>query len=463
MNHWRYGPTRLPRGDDGDTGGGADGEEPTLRQPVPDRRAPRLGEELEQLVYRFHQRLIDELEAEKLEAMPPDKRRQAVQEAVKALLARESLNALVRDAVAARVVDEVVGFGPIEPLLHDNSVSEVMVNAPDVVYFERDGKLYQSDVRFRDAKHVMQIIERIIAPLGRRVDESSPMVDARLPDGSRVNVIIPPLSPRSPTLTIRKFRADKMTMEDLVEVGTITPELGQFIGNCVEVRLNALISGGTGSGKTTLLNALSASIPDSERIETIEDPLELKLQQPHVVSLEARPANIDEKGEVTQRELLRNSLRMRPDRIIIGEVRGGEAFDMLNAMNTGHEGSLSTIHANSPRDGLARMENMVLMANLDLPMQAIREQIASALHLLIQIARFRDGTRRITHVTEVSGMEGTVVTLQDIFRFRQHGINEDGRIVGELQATGIRPTFSERFDVAGVRLPELMFQPVTGR
>ena len=274
MNQWRYGPTRLPRTD----GGGADGEEEaTQRQSLTPTRTPRLGEELEQLVYRYHQRLIDELEAEKLEAMSPDKRRQAVQEAVRALLARESLNALVRDAVAARIVDEVVGFGPIEPLLHDPSVSEVMVNAPDDVYFERDGKLFQSDVRFRDAKHVMQIIERIIAPLGRRVDESSPMVDARLPDGSRVNVIIPPLSPRSPTLTIRRFRADKLTMEDLVAVGSITAELGEFIGTCVELRLNILISGGTGSGKTTLLNALSASIPDTERIVTIEDPLELKL------------------------------------------------------------------------------------------------------------------------------------------------------------------------------------------
>jgi pilus assembly protein CpaF len=460
MNQWRYGPTRLPRTE----GGGADGEEePTQRQPVTPTRAPRLGEELEQLVYRYHQRLIDELEAEKLEAMSPDKRRQAVQEAVKALLGRESLNALVRDAVAARIVDEVVGFGPIEPLLNDASVSEVMVNTPDEVYFERDGKLFQSDVRFRDAKHVMQIIERIIAPLGRRVDESSPMVDARLPDGSRVNVIIPPLSPRSPTLTIRRFRADKMTMEDLVAVGSITAELGEFIGTCVELRLNVLISGGTGSGKTTMLNALSASIPDTERIVTIEDPLELKLQQPHVISLEARPANIDGKGEVAQRDLLRNALRMRPDRIIIGEVRGGEAFDLLNAMNTGHEGSLSTIHANSPRDGLSRMENMVLMANLDLPQQAIREQIASALHLIIQIARFRDGTRRVTHVTEVSGMEGMVVTLQDIFRFHQQGIDEDGRIVGELRSTGIRPTFTERFAVAGVRLPELLFQTVSER
>jgi pilus assembly protein CpaF len=459
MNQWRYGPSRLPHNDMGEV----ESDEPNSPQPLSTTRTPRLGEELEQLVYRYHQRLIDELEAEKLEAMPPDKRRQAVQEAVRALLARESLNALVRDAVAARVVDEVVGFGPIEPLLHDNSVSEVMVNTPEEVYFERDGRLYQSDVRFRDAKHVMQIIERIIAPLGRRVDESSPMVDARLPDGSRVNIIIPPLSPRSPTLTIRKFRADKMTMEDLVAVGSLTAELGQFVGICVESRLNVLISGGTGSGKTTMLNALSASIPDTERIVTIEDPLELKLQQPHVISLEARPSNIDGKGEVTQRELLRNALRMRPDRIIIGEVRGGEAFDMLNAMNTGHEGSLSTIHANSPRDGLARLENMVLMANLDLPQLAIREQMASALHLVIQIARFRDGTRRVTHVTEVSGMEGTVVTLQDIFRFRQHGIGEDGHIQGELQSTGIRPTFSERFLLSGVRLPDLMFQAVPER
>jgi len=458
MSQWRYRP-HPPDSDDG----GATSDETSRRQALIATRTPRLGEELEQLVYRYHQRLIDELEAEKLEAMPPDKRRQAVEEAVKALLARESLNALVRDAVAARVVDEVVGFGPIEPLLHDASVSEVMVNAPDDVYFERDGILFQSDVRFRDTKHVMQIIERIIAPLGRRVDESSPMVDARLPDGSRVNVVIPPLSPRSPTITIRKFRIDKLTMEDLVEVGSITAELGQFIGTCVEMRLNVLISGGTGSGKTTLLNALSAFIPDSERIVTIEDPLELKLQQPHVISLEARPANIDGKGEVTQRELLRNSLRMRPDRIIIGEVRGGEAFDMLNAMNTGHEGSLGTIHANSPRDGLARMENMVLMANLDLPQQAIREQIASALHMIIQIARFRDGTRRITHVTEVSGMEGTVVTLQDIFRFHQKGMDENGRIVGELRSTGIRPTFTERFTVTGVRLPELLFQNAVER
>jgi pilus assembly protein CpaF len=456
MSQWRIPADRVLGQDDGDRASGDSSPQSTATA----RRSARLGEELEQLVYRFHQRLIDELEAEKLEAMPPDKRRQAVQEAVKALLARESLNALVRDAVATRVVDEVVGLGPIEPLIHDSSISEVMVNSPDEVYFERDGIMYQSDVRFRDADHVMQIVERIIAPLGRRVDESSPMVDARLADGSRVNVIIPPLAPKSPTMTIRKFLRSKLTMDDLVTVGTLSSEVGQFLGACVELRTNTLVSGGTGTGKTTLLNAVSAFIPDSERIVTIEDPLELQLQQPHIISLEARPPNVDGRGEVTQRELLRNTLRMRPDRILIGEVRGGEAFDMLNAMNTGHEGSLSTIHANSPRDALARLENMVLMANLDLPVRAIREQISSALHLVLQIARFRDGGRRITHVTEVSGMEGQIVTLQDIFRFEQKGIDENGRILGRLQSTGIRPSFVEGFEQARITLPEGLFQNV---
>jgi pilus assembly protein CpaF len=456
MSQWRWRTDRLPEQSDGDQPSAESNPQPA----APSHRSARLGEELEQLVYRFHQRLIDELEAEKLEAMPPDKRRQAVQEAVKALLGRESLNALVRDAVATRVVDEVVGLGPIEPLLRDASISEVMVNAPDEVYFERDGIMYQSDVRFRDVDHVMQIVERIIAPLGRRVDESSPMVDARLADGSRVNVIIPPLAPKSPTMTIRKFLRSKLTMDDLVNVGSLSAEVGQFLGSCVELRLNTLVSGGTGTGKTTLLNALSAFIPDSERIVTIEDPLELQLQQPHVISLEARPPNVDGRGEVSQRELLRNTLRMRPDRILIGEVRGGEAFDMLNAMNTGHEGSLSTVHSNSPRDALARLENMVLMANLDLPMRAIREQMSSALHLILQIARFRDGGRRITHVTEVSGMEGQIVTLQDIFRFEQKGIDEHGHIQGVLQSTGIRPSFAEGFSQAGIALPEGLFQPV---
>ena len=323
--------------------------------------------------------------------------------AARALIASEmpGVVGFSRDELIAAVCDEILGFGPIEPLLQDPTISEVMVNAPDTVYFEKEGRLYLSPIRFRDDAHIMRIIERILAPLGRRVDESSPMVDARLPDGSRVNIIVPPVAPKSPTITIRKFRADKMTMDDLVAVGAMTHELAEFLRACVQAQLNTIISGGTGSGKTTLLNALSGYIPDTERIVTIEDPTELKLQQAHVVTLEARPASLEGRGEVTQRDLVRNSLRMRPDRIIVGEVRGPEAFDMMQAMNTGHEGSISTVHANTPRDALARIENMILMASLDLPSRAIREQIASALHVIIQISRLSDGTRKVTHVSEV--------------------------------------------------------------
>ncbi|HKZ50337.1 MAG TPA: CpaF family protein [Dehalococcoidia bacterium] len=424
------------------------------------RRTPgRFSEEMERLVFGLHRLLIEELESEKIAAVAPEERRKMVEQAAQAVIRREmpSVSGITRDQIVGRVVDEVVGLGPIEALAHDNSVSEVMVNGPDEVYIEREGIIYLSDVRFRDDDHIMRIVERIIAPIGRRVDEASPMVDARLPDGSRVNVIIPPLAPKSPTITIRKFRKDKMTMADLVKAGTLPEELIEFLGICVHQRLNILVSGGTGSGKTTLLNALSAYIPDSERIVTIEDPIELKLQQSHVVSLEARPPNIDGKGEVTARDLLRNTLRMRPDRILIGEVRGPEAFDMLNAMNTGHEGSLSTVHANSPRDALSRVENMVLMANLELPERAIREQVSSALHLIIQLARFRDGVRRITHITEVTGMEGLVITMQDLFRFEQTGVDAEGRILGHLKATGIRPAFADQFEVAGVSLSPTFF------
>jgi pilus assembly protein CpaF len=303
----------------------------------------------------------------------------------------------------------------------------------------------------------MRIIERIVAPLGRRIDEATPMVDARLPDGSRVNVIIPPVAPKSPTITIRKFQADKMTIEDLIALGSLTRELAEFFRACVQVRLNILVSGGTGTGKTTMLNALSAFIPDTERILTIEDPTEVRLQQGHVVSLEARPPSLEGKGEVTQRDLVRNSLRMRPNRIIVGEVRGPEAFDMMQAMNTGHEGSLSTVHANSPRDALARIENMILMAGMDLPMRAIREQIASAIHLIIQIARLQDGSRKITHVSEITGMEGEVVTMQDLFRYEQRGVDSDGRVIGEFKGTGIRPRFADKFEVAGIHLPVDLF------
>jgi pilus assembly protein CpaF len=354
-------------------------------------------------------------------------------------------------------VDEVVGLGPIDALLRDPSISEVMVNAPDEVFFEREGRLYLSDVRFRDQAHIMRVIERVIAPIGRRVDESSPMVDARLPDGSRVNVIIPPVAPKSPAITIRKFRADKLSMDDLVAAGSVTADMAEFLKACVKLKLNIIVSGGTGTGKTTFLNALSAYIPESERILTIEDPIEIKIQQPHVVSLEARPANIDGKGEIAQRDLLRNTLRMRPDRIIIGEVRGPEAFDMLNAMNTGHEGSLSTVHANSPRDALARIENMVLMAALELPDRAIREQMASALDLIVQLARHSDGVRRVTAITECSGMEGQVITLQDLFTFQQSHVDAEGNIHGRMAPTGIRPSFAERFDAAGITLPDGLF------
>ncbi len=434
---------------------------PTLQPTAgPSRTTPgRYNEDMEQLIFRMHQMLIDELDADQISAMPSDERRKVVEQAAETLLRREmpGVGGITRDQIVSRVVDEVVGLGPIDALMRDPSISEVMVNRPDEVYFEREGILYLSDVRFRDDQHIQRVIERIIAPIGRRVDESSPMVDARLPDGSRVNVVIPPVAPKSPTITIRKFRADKLQMNDLVNASTITEDMVEFLKACVQVKLNILISGGTGTGKTTFLNALSAYIPETERIITIEDPVEIKMQQPHIVSLEARPANIDGRGEVSQRDLLRNTLRMRPDRIIIGEVRGQEAFDMLNAMNTGHEGSMSTVHSNSPRDGLARIENMVLMAGLDLPDRAIREQVASALHLIVQLARFTDGVRRVTHVTEVSGMEGQIITLQDLFRFQQTGVSPEGKIEGLMAPTGIRPTFAEQFEASGIKLPDGLF------
>ena len=422
-------------------------------------RLMQTNEALTELKYKLHQRLIEELDPSRLDGLDPVKARESVENAARTLIAQEmpGIVGMTRDELVTAVADEVLGLGPIEPLIKDPSVSEVMVNAPDTVFYEKEGRLYLSPVRFRDNNHILRIAERIIAPLGRRVDESSPMVDARLADGSRVNIIIPPVAPRSPTITIRKFRQDKMTIEDLIATGTLTRELAEFLRACIQVRLNIVLSGGTGSGKTTLLNALSAFIPDSERIITIEDPTELKLQQGHVVSLEARPPSLEGKGEVTQRDLVRNCLRMRPDRILIGEVRGSEAFDMMQAMNTGHEGSLTTIHANSPRDALARVENMILMAGLDLPIRAIREQMASALHVVVQIARLPDGSRKITSVSEITGMEGQVVTMQELFRFEQRGIDAEGRLVGDFRPTGIRPQFAEKFAIAGIQLPHDIF------
>jgi pilus assembly protein CpaF len=436
----------------------ASGAETTER---PFQRRSQSIEAVNELKFTLHQRLIEELDPTKLQGLEPERSRDAVVAAARSLIAQEmpGIVGVVRDELVQSVADEVLGLGPIEPLIKDPAVSEVMVNAPDQIFYEKEGRLYLSSVRFRDQQHIMRIIERIVAPLGRRVDEASPMVDARLTDGSRVNVIIPPVAPKSPTITIRKFQADKMTIEDLIAAGSMTRELAEFFRACVQIRLNIIVSGGTGTGKTTMLNALSSFIPDTERIVTIEDPTELRLQQGHVVSLEARPSSLEGKGEVTQRDLVRNSLRMRPDRIIVGEVRGAEAFDMMQAMNTGHEGSLGTVHANSPRDGLARIENMVLMAGLDLPMRAIREQITSAIHMVIQVSRLADGTRKITHVSEIAGMEGDVVTMQDLFRYHQRGVDSDGRVIGEFQATGIRPHFAERFEIAGIRLPLDMFMP----
>ena len=425
----------------------------------PVQRRGQNSEAVDELKVTLHQRLIEELDPTKLEGLEPGRAREAVVAAARTLISQGMPGIVggVRDELIEAVVNEVLGLGPIEQLIKEASVSEVMVNAPDQIFYEKEGRLYLSSVRFRDSEHIMRIIERIVAPLGRRVDESSPMVDARLQDGSRVNVVLPPVAPRSPTITIRKFQADKMTIEDLIEAGSLTQEIAEFLRACVRVRLNIIVSGGTGTGKTTMLNALSSFIPDTERIITIEDPTELRLQQGHVVSLEARPASLEGKGEVTQRDLVRNALRMRPDRIIVGEVRGAEAFDMLQAMNTGHEGSLGTVHANSPRDSLARIENMILMAGLDLPMRAIREQIASAIHVVIQIARLPDGTRRITAVAEITGMEGDIVTMQDLFRFKQRGVDSDGGVVGAFESTGLRPIFAEKFELAGIRLPTDIF------
>ncbi|MCC7364050.1 MAG: CpaF family protein [Dehalococcoidia bacterium] len=410
---------------------------------------------------RLHELLIEELEHGSLEGLPIEQQREAVTRAARELIAQEALQlgGMSRDELLDAVADEVLGLGPLEPLLREASVSEVMVNDIDKIYYEQEGRIFRSPARFRDKQHVMRIIERIVAPLGRRIDESSPMVDARLPDGSRVNITIPPASPKAPSITIRKFRADKMRMADLIAVGSMSEATAEFLAMCVRAHLNIIISGGTGTGKTTMLNALSAFIPNTERIITIEDPAELRLQQDHIITLEARPASVEGKNQIKQRDLVKNCLRMRPDRIIVGEVRGEECFDMLQAMNTGHDGSISTVHANTPRDAIARLENMVLMAGMDLPARAIREQISSAIHVFIQVSRLQDGSRKITHVTEISGMEGDTITLQDIFLFKLDRVDEDGKVQGRMLPTGIRPSFVAKFKLAGIELGPHLFAP----
>jgi len=396
----------------------------------------------------------------KLAALTPEQVHAEVSRLAESVLIQEGmpLSAAERERLVNDVQHELFGLGPLEPLLADPTISDILVNSHDTIYIERHGKIEATNVTFKDDEHLMRVIERIVSSVGRRIDESSPMVDARLQDGSRVNAIIPPLSIDGPVLSIRRFGSEPLRMKALIENKALTKDIAEMLEMCVNARLNVLISGGTGAGKTTLLNALSAYIPENERIVTIEDSAELQLQQPHVVRLETRPANIEGKGEVTQRDLVRNTLRMRPDRIVIGEVRGGEAIDMLQAMNTGHDGSLTTVHANTPRDALARLETMIQMTGMRLSDRAMRQQIASALDLVLQVARMSDGSRRVTSISEITGMEGETITMQEIFQYERTGIDSQGQVLGRFRPTGIRPRFAERLKSCGLQLPRTFFE-----
>jgi len=414
-----------------------------------------------ELKSRIHQKLIEQLGQQDTGEDAREQLAEKIPGLVNEILEKDNVQLSVgeKERFINEIINESFGFGPIQPLLDDEEISEIMVNGPEQVYVEKNGRLEISEVKFRDNAHILHVIEKIVTPLGRRIDESSPMVDARLPDGSRVNCIIEPLALNGPTITIRKFSRDPLTIDNLMENNTLTLEMAAFLEAAVQCRLNVIVSGGTGSGKTTTLNVLSSFIPDTERIVTIEDAAELQLQQQHVIRLESRPPNIEGKGAITLRDLVRNSLRMRPDRIVVGEVRSGEALDMLQAMNTGHDGSLTTGHANSPRDMLSRLETMVLMAGMDLPVRAIREQISSAVDLIVHQMRMRDGSRKITHITEVQGMEGDIVVMQDLFLYAQEGVDEEGKVRGEFQATGIRPRFMSRLEAQGVKVPGRVFAP----
>jgi len=414
------------------------------------------------LKIKIHRKLIDTIDLTKLSTMETEMVKVEIRRILEDLVMAESLplSRVDRERLVTEVQHEVFGLGPLETLMKDPEVTDILVNTHNKVYVERYGKLEKTGVRFRDEAHLMQIIERIVSRVGRRVDESSPMVDARLPDGSRVNAIIPPLALDGSILSIRRFGLEPLTMKDLIQLNSVPEQIAEVLKACVKSRLNILVSGGTGAGKTTLLNCISNYIPESERIVTIEDSAELKLQQDHVVRLETRPANIEGSGMVTQRELVRNALRMRPDRIIVGEVRGGEALDMMQAMNTGHDGSISTIHANGARDAISRLETMMLMSEINLPERALREQIASALDLVIQLSRMADGSRRLIELCEVTGMEGAVVTMQTIFQFEQRGV-EDEKVIGEFVATGVRPMFLDRLERYGHRIPNTYFMPVS--
>jgi pilus assembly protein CpaF len=413
---------------------------------------------------KLHHRILEKVDLVSLESMSESKLRQEIATLVELLLTEhpELINDIERRMLVRDIQNEMLGLGPLELLMADSTVSDILVNSYDQIYVERHGKLELTDVVFSDEKHLLRIIDKIVSRVGRRIDESSPMVDARLPDGSRVNAIIPPIALDGPMVSIRRFAVVPLKMGDLVtRYKSLTPDMALLLEGLAKSKINMLISGGTGSGKTTLLNILSGFIPETERIVTIEDAAELQLQQEHVVRLETRPPNIEGKGEVTQRALVRNALRMRPDRIVIGEVRGGEAVDMMQAMNTGHEGSLTTIHANTPRDAIARLENMVSMAGINLPHKAARQQIASAITVIVQVNRLTDGQRKVTSIQEITGMEGEIITMQEIFTFRQTGMAADGKVSGHVQATGIRPKFADKLRNHGVNLPDAMFDPAT--
>jgi len=416
---------------------------------------------LQRIKTNIHRKLMDRLNLKLLESLDHASAKQEISSFVRELLAEEStpLNATEKTLIIDEVCYEVLGFGPIEPLLADSTVSDILINTYADVYVERRGVLEHTAVKFQNNEHLMRIIEKIASSVGRRIDESSPMVDARLPDGSRVNAIIPPLAVDGPVLSIRKFSVDPYTIHDLINFKSLTPAMGDFLAGAVKAKTNIIVTGGTGSGKTTLLNVLSSFIPKNERIITIEDSAELQLQQPHVVRLETRPANIEGKGEVVQRDLVRNALRMRPDRIVVGEVRGGEALDMLQAMNTGHDGSISTIHANSPRDALTRIEHMVGMTGVPIPALVVRQQMAAALNLLIDIDRLPDGRRAVTSIQEITGMEENVVNMQEIFVFERKSVDSKGKVIGEFHATGIRPNMLKRFKEYGVKIDENIFDP----
>jgi pilus assembly protein CpaF len=422
---------------------------------------PHVSPEHTELKMHLHQRLLDVINVSVIDKMQPDVFRKEVGEIVRELLVEENkpLNLAEQARLVDDILDEVVGLGPLEPLLKDTSITDILVNGAGQVFVERGGRLHLTPVHFKDDRHLLRIIDKIVSAVGRRVDESSPMVDARLADGSRVNAIIPPLAVDGPLLSIRKFAKIPIDLQKLLEIGSLTENMSLILQGVVQARRNVLISGGTGSGKTTMLNAMSAFIDGRERVITIEDAAELQLQQIHVARLETRPANVEGKGAVPQRELVRNALRMRPDRIIVGEVRGGEAFDMLQAMNTGHEGSMTTIHANTGRDALSRLEQMIGMASMDLPTRSMRAQISTAIHVVLQLERLSDGMRRVTSLNEITGMEGEVIQMQEIFKFRRRSTDADGKIHGDYVATGIRPQFVEEFETRGIDIPEGIFSP----